>query len=226
MPAPLEGLRVAVDVQHAYRSGIHAGDRGTQYTLESGGKVWESDCALHYAQALSSALRDLGATVWSNDPAQAMLVGPYSTRQAQAMNLGANCYLACHLNAGGGSYTLTEYDGGSTWRSWEIGLGTRIAGELKTSFPEITSPIVRELARIDRGWVCVSGFVRGPALILEPLFGDNPKHQALMSLSGLEAVGAAIARGVVTWWAFQKPQSGTSSTATVQKSLAGTAAHV
>lgn len=201
MAMMLTGLKAVVDVQHIYRTGIHRWDRGTVFRLKTGGKVWEADGALHYAQTLASQLRQWGATVWSNEPKTGILVGPYSRRQESATALGANLYLACHLNAGNGSYAVVEYvDGGLG-----AAVGRAITDELTHSLPEITAGKVVVLYPGDRGVACVRGFTAGPAVILEPLFGDHETHQALLSMAGLELVGMALARAIATWWRQSRP---------------------
>lgn len=206
MSVQLAGLKIVVDVQHAYRDGMHAHDRGTVYVLADGSHVNESDCARQYADALIAALRTSGATVWTNDPAHAKLIGPYSRRQIEAGTLGANAYVACHLNAGVGKYALAEYVSrdnlglSSPFAPETIRLCEAVTRELVASFPNrLSGPVVKELRPGERGAVCVSGFA-GPAAILEPLFGDNPDHQGLLTIAGLQYVGEAIARGIAAWW--------------------------
>jgi N-acetylmuramoyl-L-alanine amidase len=195
------GLRVVVDVQHLYRDGRHQNDRGTVYHLTGGGAVAEADCARHYADALVVALRAMGAIAWTNDPAGARLVGPYERRQKTANELGANLYLAAHLNAGGGGYALTEFLSASPFRARAMLYGRAIVTELERAFPEaVRSGTVRDLSLVDRGAVCIRAFTGGPAIILEPLFGDHPRHQWLLTLASLEALGQAIARGVAEAW--------------------------
>lgn len=195
MSPRLAGLRVAVDVQHAYRSGVHALDRGSVYRLADGTKRLESDLAAEYARALCAAMAAGGATVWTSDPTMDLLVGPYSRRQKQATALGANLYLACHVNAGHGSYPVVEMMEGTPGRT----MATVIVRELG-ELPGLINRRVQRLSRLDRGAVCVRGFTAGPSLLLEPFFGDNPTHEWLMDHVGLQAVGQAIARGVAMAW--------------------------
>lgn len=197
----LEGLRVAVDVQHLYREGEHARDRGSVYTLKDGLVVVESDAVMIYAQSLAAALRELGATVWSNDPAQRLLIGPYTRRHRDAANLGANLYLACHLNAGRGSYALAEYAALGPWVRQSNRLATEVVQALDREFTQVTRGIVRGLGNGERGAVCIRSFDRGPAVLLEPLFGDHPMHQQLLDHASLKSIGLSIARSVTTWWA-------------------------
>lgn len=196
----LEGLKIVVDVQHLYRSGIHRGDRGTVFRHPDGTTSIEADMATHYALTLADALRSRGATVWSNDPGAKMLIGPYWSRTAQAMALGADVYLACHVNAGGGSYARAEYMAGSTGEP----IARAVVEELARVVPEVKSRQVVPLRRGQRGAVCIEGFV-GAGIILEPFFGDSLANAPLTTLAGLERVGRAIADGITHWWRDWNP---------------------
>jgi N-acetylmuramoyl-L-alanine amidase len=191
----LERVKAVVDVQHLYRDGIHTGDRGSRYRLKDGSTLWEADAALQYAAVIGRELKSLGASVWTNDPHSGILVGPYSRRHQSAMVMGANLYLACHLNAGGGAYASVEY----MRLTASEPIAKCVTAELEQSFSEIHRSRTVALAPGDRGAVCVQGFTTGPAIILEPLFGDYADHQGLLTLVGLERVGQAIVRGIVTW---------------------------
>jgi N-acetylmuramoyl-L-alanine amidase len=198
----LAGLTVVLDVQHIYRTGAHAGDRGTRYTLTNGTHIWEAAIATAYAAAAGNWLRVRGARVSTNDPVRSILTGPYSVRNRFAVALKADAYLACHVNAGDGSYGLLEWmDGGVG-----VSLASSIAKELQT-LPEIRATKVNMLHRGDRGAVCIEATVpaapRVPAVsavIVEPFFGDNPRQQALIEPPRLVELGATIGRGVADWW--------------------------
>lgn len=190
----LAGLKVAVDVQHIYRDGPHAKDRGAQYALDGGAKLWEADCARHYADALIAYLQAAGATTWTNDPIGARLVGPYERRQRTAMALGANLYLACHVNAGGGRYPMCMYTTPGS-RPASLAIVAALGG-----LPELQLGRVVALGDTERGAVCVRQFTTGPGVLLEPLFGDYRGHQGLLNSAGLELVGRTIGSGVAAWW--------------------------
>lgn len=196
----LVGLKVAVDVQHFYRGGRHAGDRGALFELGAR-RLFEADAASLYALALVGWLRWRGAAVLTNDPARALLIGDYPSRNRAAMAWGAAAYLACHLNAGGGSYALIEYvkgrgDGGA--------LAPYLTNELDRSFPPITVGRVVALEERERGAVCIRAVTTAAALC-EPLFGDQPQHHRLLDLPGLKAVGEALGRGLRAWWRARVP---------------------
>lgn len=200
------GLRVAVDVQHLYRAS-HPNDRGTIFKLVGGTTVAEAALATGYAQALAEHLRARGATVFVNNPATGMLCGYYSTRNRQAAGLGVHAYLACHVNAGRGGYALLEYmDPQAPGRGSGPGVvgAARLANWIGASldqFPAVLGYRTNALRHGQRGAVCIEGC--GPAvaaLVVEPFFGDNPGHQALVSAAGLASVGEVIGQGVASWW--------------------------
>jgi N-acetylmuramoyl-L-alanine amidase len=191
----LLGLRVAVDVQHLFRPPPRHHDRGAEFRMmASGAKACEGDVSLLYAAGITHGLERRGATVLGNGP---LLSGTYGARNRAAAVWGAHAYLACHLNAGGGSYALTEHMGMNPGQE----LGRAIGLRLQRAFGVITDARTRALHAGDRGAVCVSGCpARVAAVILEPLFGDSPGHQALMIAPRLADLGEAIALGVADWW--------------------------
>lgn len=190
--ASLIGLTVAVDVQHLYRSGQHAGDRGAEFTLANGTHTDEAAATLGYGAALAAALEGLGARVLRNR--SGLPDGPYSARQRAARDAGALIYLACHVNAGGGGYGVVEYMAAS---SMSRRLGDVIAGALVP--PAVPKCSARSIAPHERGAVCIEGHP-GASVILEPFFGDNPYHQYLFAAPALVTLGQMIAAGVAWWW--------------------------
>lgn len=194
--ARLENFRVAVDVQHLYKT-TSPDDRGAVFGLPGGFHLAEAQAVTVYAQALCSWLAARGAVVLTNHPATQVLVGSYYRRQKEAEKWGAAAYLACHLDAGNGSYAALEYPVGSAG----IALATRIGTRLTDDFPEILSYKVVSLSPQARGYACINGFPNDRAAVLvEPFFGDNPRQQGLLSTPKLVAVGESIGEGVARWW--------------------------
>lgn len=189
------GLRVVVDVQHLYRE---KPDRGSVFTLANGLTTTEAGAALIYGAAITAHLLELGAQVMTNDASRGILVGPYSRRNAVAAGWGANAYLACHVNAGGGSYAAVEY------MSTTVGaaLASSLANKIRECFPlDLTGGRTVPLSSSSRGAVCIERNASScAAVICEPFFGDNPRHQHLLSAPRLVTLGEAIAEGVVGWW--------------------------
>jgi len=197
----LDGLRIAVDVQHLYRAN-KPNDRGAVFTLPDHTRTNEADAALIYAAALTSWLRERGASALTNDVARQILVGPYSWRHRAVSEWRAHAYLACHLNAGRGSYSLMEHM--SLTRGAE--LAALIGPRLMLAFPGITASKVRALSDKDRGAVCIRGVPGSIAAVLcEPFFGDWPGHQSLLSAPKLVALGRVIGEAVAEWWLTHPP---------------------
>jgi N-acetylmuramoyl-L-alanine amidase len=192
----LEGLRVAVDVQHLYKSSNPL-DRGAVFELPGGFHLAEAQAVTVYAQSLCAWLAARGAAVLTNHPAGQILTGSYYRRQKAAEKWDAHAYLACHLDAGNGSYAATEYPVGAAG----IALATRIGSRLCDDFPEILSYKTVSLSPQARGFACVGGFRTDRAAVLvEPFFGDNVRQQVLLSTPNLVAVGESIGEGVARWW--------------------------
>lgn len=196
MSLELLGLRVAIDVQHIGRPWPHRGDRGTKFAIvASGTYIWESDCALLYARACAEWLKVRGADVLENDPAVRQ---SYYRRNLEASAAAASVYLACHLNAGHGSYALLEHMKGALGAAV---LGDHIGPQLVRTFPAILSHQVRALESDQRGAVCIRACdPTVAALIVEPCFGDYGPHQALLIAPMLQKMGEAIGQGVAAWW--------------------------
>jgi len=192
----LTGLRVAVDVQHLYKP---TEDRGAVFRLGDGTTVTEAHCATIYAGSIAGWLARRGADVLTNDPVRRILVGRYSARIREASAWGANAYLACHVNSGGGSYARVEYMAGT-----DVRLAQRVAGELLSAFPELKRADSYPLSPGARGAVCIAAFP-GSAVLLEPFFGDTPAHQDMMAAPRLVFLGETIARAVADWWQFSRP---------------------
>lgn len=201
-PSPLPGLKVAIDVQHLYRVAPNARDRGATFSLADGTTIHEAEAATLYAQALAEYLSARGAAVLVNNPARGSMVGYYSRRNREATLWGAHLYLACHVNAGGGDYSRVEYMRGLAASTAVATTAAAHAVNDGLSFlPEVRSRQTVLLRHGDRGAVCIERC--GPwvaALLLEPFFGDNPKHQRLLSTAGLKTVGQLIGQGVAAWW--------------------------
>jgi len=193
----MAGARVVVDVQHVYRTGLHARDQGSVYTLPNGSHVAEAALSGTYAAALVAALRARSAAVLTNVPTRGVLVGPYERRNREANAFDAHAYLACHVNAGGGTYGAAEYMVGGGGQP----LAQRIGLAVTATFPEVRGWKCVPLMDGQRGAVCIQAVdARRVALILEPFFGDCPAHVSMMGAAALQGLGEAIAAGLSEWW--------------------------
>lgn len=221
MTPPPVGL--ILDIQHTGRKS-KPGDLGAAYDLDSDGHPGEPgerevDLVRGYATAAFAyaADRDVQAVCLTE--------GEYGARHERAIKIASEnpgirwAYLACHTNAGGGRYALVRPD----YRS-KGGLAAPIGIALGT-LPGITQvrydPLYptataakgsgRDVSTADkaawwtRGWSCIDGIYAGPSNIcgalVEPLFGDSPKHKPLTTPEGLARVGRALVDGVIAWGA-------------------------
>jgi len=193
----LSGLRIAVDVQHLYRPWPHAKDQGATFFLPGGIHLHETAATTLYAHSLIAWLRARGAEVLTNDPPRKILLGPYERREREAAAWGAHAYVACHVNADGGRYALVEAVNGTAG----VELAHAIAPAVAKGLPEISVGQVKRLSNRERGSVCVRFFPPDrAAVIVEPFFGDTPRHQVLFQAPRLIEVGEAIGDGVAAWW--------------------------
>jgi len=157
--------RIAIDVQHMGKPNKPA-DRGASH-----GSYQEADLVLKYA---TLAFQELTAKGY-----EAFLItsGTYAERHEWINRHGIDLYLACHLNAGGGRYSLVEhyYNAGQRTR--------KIAGIMAENFKAIlgtSAAKVWEIPKDGRGAACLKN-TRPSALLLEPLFIDNERHLEIAS---------------------------------------------
>jgi hypothetical protein len=118
---------------------------------------------------------------------------------------GLSVVLACHCNAGGGSYGLVAWDARSALgrvaastvaAAWEAGVP--LLGRVKrTAGSSDGQPFQRRLH------YCLRGAWSGPGqhcgLTLEPGFLDTVAHRGLWTTGGLEAIARATVAGLVAW---------------------------
>lgn len=170
------------------------GDHGAVH-----GALRETDLTDAYIAAAADALRRHGHTV------EVLVEGEYGTRHHRAREIARGApktrcaYVACHVNAGGGTYGLVEYDARST-------RGAQLADELAhglRALPGVTTSRTKGLGAGERGWVCIDGIYAGPAnlagVIFEPGFIDAGGHAGLWTAEGLTRIGTALALACEGW---------------------------
>lgn len=182
---------VVLDQQHIGRKS-RPGDRGA-----TNGLLRETDLTRAYIDVAWAELRRQGHQVHILD------TGEYAERQAQANALAAqnpavpHVYVACHVNAGKGTYALVEHDSRSRAG---LAAATRTAQALE-ALPEIKAGKVIGMVPATRGYACIRDIYDGPAnitaILYEPGFIDAPAHQALWTPEGLRRVGMALVVGLV-----------------------------
>ena len=171
--------RVAIDVQHMGKPHKPL-DRGASYQ-----GYQEADLVLKYATLTFQELTRKGY--------EAFLItsGSYTERHDWINKHGIDLYLACHLNAGGGSYSLVEY-------CWNAGEKTKkLAHIMADNFKNTlgtSAAKVWEIAKGGRGESCIKN-TRPSALLLEPVFLDVRSHLHIATVQP-ELIARAIAKTI------------------------------
>jgi N-acetylmuramoyl-L-alanine amidase len=188
-------MLVILDRQHGDRRNGRPFDPGATF-----GPLRETDLCDAYIAVAAEVLRSRGHEV------ETFTTGPYDLRHSRAVSLARGfgvrvAYVACHVNAGGGSYALVEYDARSRGGT---ALAEALAEKLGT-LPEVTAGKTKALSPGARGFVCIDGIYSGPANIaaalVEPGFVDTEAHAELWTPAGLQRIGTAIALAVEAWGA-------------------------
>lgn len=223
MTPPPVGL--ILDIQHTGRAS-KPGDLGAAYDLDSDGHPGEpGEQEVDLVRGYVSAAFDYARTC--KIPVHEFREGEYGERHEWAIDIARKnpgvrwAYLACHTNAGGGSYALVRPDHRSA-------AGARLAARVIVAIealPEIRGGRVDPLyptkdaafrdsrsvnapdriAWWTRGWSCIDGIYQGPSnlagVLVEPFFGDSAAHKPLTTPEGLARVGRALVDGVIAWGA-------------------------
>ena len=193
-------MLVILDWQHQGKPPQKHRDRGASCEID-GVRVHETDLTRGYIDAAAKALRDAGHSV------HILEQGWYAERHAAACALSLElerpgAYVACHINAGGGSYAATYYDQRSKGGERLAGC---IASALGERLPEVTKSKARSCGpeKSGRAWGVFRGIWPGPmwlsGVCFEPAFIDCEEHWPLFTSEGLERIGQALAVGVMRW---------------------------
>jgi hypothetical protein len=194
-----------LDIQHGRKRDGAPVDPGAAYDLDGDGVVGETgereiDITRAYVGAARVGLETVGLAVEVLDS------GSYDERHVRACVLARGAswagYIACHVNAGRGTYGLVKHDhrsiGGRKFATVLAEELVRAAVGLK---PELTSAKVVPLTPSERGWSCIDGIYRGPAwlvgVLFEPGFIDTTSHRPLWTPAGVERIGAVLTRALV-----------------------------
>jgi len=155
--------RIGIDVQHLGKVNKPF-DRGASH-----GGYNEADLVLKYATLTFQELTRQGYEVFL------ITSGTYAERHDWINRHGIDLYLACHLNAGGGRYSLVEYYHDAGQRTREI---ARIMADNFRTILGTSAAKIWEIPKDGRGAACLKG-TRPSALLLEPLFIDNEAHLSI-----------------------------------------------
>jgi len=197
---------VILDRQHYGKPGKN--DLGAGADLDGDGKVQdderEANLTLVYIEAAKQMLEADGHTVHILDS------GWYSSRHEQAAGIAlANpddkcAYIACHLNAGGGDYSVALYDHRSTG-------GHKLALSIAAAMASDITAVGRHLVKASspdewrNAYNTIKGVYSGPSnlsgVCFEPVFMDTEEHQKYLTHDGLTLIGQVLAEGCAAWGA-------------------------
>lgn len=149
-----------------------------------------------YVDALDKELRRLGYNV------VILSDGSYSDQWKRADDYGADLYLNCHSNSGGGNHGLVLFD----YRS-KVGPGLAMVLAQMLEAAVYWECHSRSCHPDDDGqprdedyteaWNCIAG-VKAVAVTVEPYFIDGP--QVAWYLAHLWNVGKGLAKGIDSWF--------------------------
>ena len=187
-------------------------DMGAAYDLDHDGRIEdherEANLTPHYYLPAKRMLGVRGYQVFVLDQ------GWYSSRHREARRLAMLyphshvVYVACHVNAGGGRYSLVIHDDRSTQ-------GKHIAEELAHSMltegiPGIERSITRRGTPTawTNGLNTIKGIYEGPGnlagVCFEPYFLDQREHAYAATEEGGERIAAALVRGLINYFANRR----------------------
>ena len=193
---------VIFDRQHYGKPG--GGELGAAYDLDHDGRIEdherEANLTPDYYLPARRMLEEKGYQVFVLDQ------GWYSARHREARRIAMlypHChvvYVACHVNAGGGKYSLVISDQRSTQ-------GKHIAEEVSNAtltegIPGLDRCITRRGTPTawTNGLNTIKGIYEGPrniaGICFEPYFLDQPQHHYAATQEGGEQIGAALAHGL------------------------------
>jgi hypothetical protein len=209
---------------------VQHGQKGTGYDpgawadIDGDGikETWEQEARLAagYASLIAGVANKFGA---EGHPVSGLMVGwgdeidalQYDAGHARVNAIAADWHarnpggvsvaLACHCNAGGGTYGVVAWDERS-------GLGRDCAANIATAWKHgipAASAVKRWVAKSDgqrferHMHYTVRGGYAGPArhcsVLLEPGFLDTPAHRAMWTPQGLDQIARATVAGLLTW---------------------------
>jgi N-acetylmuramoyl-L-alanine amidase len=159
-------MRICLDVQHGGKPN-RSHDRGAEYL-----NYKETYLVLDYAVKTYRYLSE-----HTSHDVFLITSGSYGERHWWVNRHNMDVYLACHVNSCpnlGGDYSLVEYFVSQKDNEYTRELSNIFAGNFKEFLP-VDRSLVKMIDARNRGSYCIRG-VNCPAIILEPLFINNPIH--------------------------------------------------
>ena len=197
---------VILDRQHIGKP--NRNDLGAGADLDGDGEISnderEANLTIKYIEAAAAYLMDRGHIVYILDS------GYDSDRHRRACDIARSAttqkagYVACHLNSGGGDYSVTIHDsrsrgGKSLAECVAVAIGDAAGDWIPRSLVRASSPD----GSWSRAFNTIGGIYSGPAslsgICFEPAFMDCELHRPLLTEAGLVVLGRALAIGCLRW---------------------------
>lgn len=183
---------------------IDAGHGGSDPGAVNGNLI-EKNMTLVTANAAAEFLKQHGCEVKLSRTSDTYL--SLSQRATLANQWGANIFVSCHYNAGGG-------DRGEVIHSVYVGKGKEIAGFVSAEMKNIGQTTVKEYSRTSSSgkgdYHTVIANTNMPAVIVEGCFIDNElDRQIADTVEEQKEIGYAVARGILRYLGikFEVPQT-------------------
>ena len=182
---------VILDQQHHGKP--HTDDKGASF-----GSLVETDLTAGYIAAAQNALEAAGVEVL------VLRWGWYSERHAYVREVakavpGKCVYVACHVNAGGGSYGLVCHD-------YRSKAGAKAAEAVGAELGKLVETVRVEAASggtWKNAYNTIKGVFEGPGnlsgICYEPGFIDSDMNKHMWLADGLVRVGDALAAGILKY---------------------------
>ena len=195
---------VILDRQHYGKP--NRNDLGAGVDLDGSGVIdsdeREANLTLIYIEAAKALLEADNHTVIILDS------GWYADRHERAIEIARAypddmcAYIACHLNAGKGDYSVSLYDHRS-------GGGRRLALSVAAALSDQLTDVERHLTKAaspdlwNNAYNTIKGIYAGPGnlsgVCFEPVFMDTEEHQRYLTTEGLTLIGQCLAEGCMSW---------------------------
>jgi hypothetical protein len=195
---------VILDRQHYGKP--NRNDLGAGVDLDGSGTIdndeREANLTPLYIEAAKQLLEADNHTVFILDS------GWYADRHEKAIEIARAhpddmcAYIACHLNAGKGDYSVSLYDHRS-------GGGRRLSLSVAAALSDQLTGVERHLTKAaspdlwNNAYNTIKGIYAGPGnlsgVCFEPVFMDTEEHQQYLTHDGLALIGQCLAEGCMAW---------------------------
>ena len=197
-------MRIGLSIDHIGRDGRRRRDQGATFDEDGDGHADYHEARLTWriVESAWQTAHDRGHEVFI------FADGDYADRHDRANALDLDCYIACHINAGGGSYAAFFHDPQTA-----PGGGDVLARQLARTWGVTASPILgrsleaKAISAKGHTWRNPRYTIRGlkngvVGVCAEWFFLDNRDHRnAFANTAALMKAGAALIDGIEAWHA-------------------------